>query len=337
MSDGSGNFEMLLGGWSTGKSFILRKLVEERNREHKGSALLISGRLTGSNLVDGIFETLRPSQQWRLYTQAKCIASPNGVLSETPTVVDFICAFVAMHKTDEVTPCIVVDSANLVFHDKDEASRQQSEAVLQIFTKLTKQDKRLNVLLAYNDTAQPSSQQYRLQKLGLHPYDISRVIFASEPPPAKMLDKLRSLGVGDQLAGLLVGIYGGHIWTLYLAARAMCTEPDFMPLKALPVELTREVIRCIKAEQANESGMKGMREMLQQLAETGFVPLLTDLDPRATRLSAELLADVVNACATTAGIPEGLWGDEVFGLVPASQYTRLLIARALNRLDSPRV
>ena len=78
--------------------------------------------------------------------------------------------------------------------------------------------------------------------------------------------------------------------------------------------------------------MKGVREILVQLAETGFVPLRNDSDPRAERLSLDNIAGTVSKAAKTTGIAPELWGNADFGLVPATQFSRLVIARVLNRM-----
>src|SRR3546814_2594069 len=79
-------------------------------------------------------------------------------------------------------------------------------------------------------------------------------------------------------------------------------------------------------------GMEGMRAMLHELAKVGFVPIAEDSDPRAKLLSEKNIVGTVRAGSVTIGIPRDLWKGNDNGLVPASQSTRLLIARPLHRL-----
>src|SRR5690606_1863710 len=58
MNKGKGNFAILLGGKSTGKSLILRKLAEQRRKQQKDSVLLINARTSGANLTQGIVQAL---------------------------------------------------------------------------------------------------------------------------------------------------------------------------------------------------------------------------------------------------------------------------------------
>src|SRR5690606_38841328 len=100
-----------------------------------------------------------------------------------------------------------------------------------------------------------------------------------------------------------------------------------------PFDVMSAVVRCVEAEEVYEPGMVGIRKLLQQLAETGFAPLLKETDPRAERLSRDYIAGVVNSSAVTVGIPPHVWDRGDHALVPATHFTRLQIARALNRME----
>ena len=212
--------------------------------------------------------------------------------------------------------------------DDNREAQKQTKAVLELFTKLTKQDKKMNVLLASSEHAEP----HRLRQLGFNTSNFTEKILAGEIPPKHILDLLIRLGVGNNLAKWLVGVYGGHLWTVYQAVSALETyKQTFKPMQVLP-NISGSVVRGLKDEQQNVDGMKGTRVILQQLAENGFAPLEDDIDPRAERLSLDNIAGAVSTTSVTVGIAPQLWGNARSGLIPATQFTRLLIADTLTRM-----
>ena len=347
LNKGEGNFGLLLGGKSSGKSLILNHLTQERRKKHEDSILYIDARRSGADLMTGIVQALTPKDwQWlkSLFGFAevaanhfvpgsgRIIAAGNKLLTVSPDVtpVALIKAFVDKHNNNGNTPCIIIDEANLALPDDDREAQKQTMDVLELFTKLTKQEKKMNVLLATSEHAEP----HRLRQLGFNTSNFTENILAGEIPPKHILDLLIRLGVGNNLATWLVGVYGGHLWTVYQAVSALETyKQTFEPMQVLP-NISSSVAMCLEDEQRNVDGTKGTREILQQLAETGFAPLEHDLDPRAKRLTMSLdnIAGTVSMSSVTVGIPPQLWGNSRSGLIPATQFARLIIARTLIRM-----
>src|SRR3546814_12768396 len=118
----------------------------------------------------------------------------------------------------------------------------------------------MNVLLVSSDHMEP----HRLREFDFKIQDVT-LIFAGEVPPQRMLSQLKEVGVGDNLAGVLVGTYGGHVWTLYRAMSAMAANSNFEPLRAMRSDVSSVVAECVEAEEADEPGLEGMLDMLHEI------------------------------------------------------------------------
>src|SRR3546814_11762637 len=140
----------------------------------------------------------------------------------------------------------------------------------------------MNVLLVSSDHMEP----HRLREFDFKIQDVT-LIFAGEVPPQRMLSQLKEVGVGDNLAGVLVGTYGGHVWTLYRAMSAMAANSNFKPLQALRSDVSSVVATCVRLEKEKHLGMEGMRAMLHELAKVGFVPIAEDSRPEERRVGKE--------------------------------------------------
>src|SRR3546814_17966526 len=124
----------------------------------------------------------------------------------------------------------------------------------------------MNVLLVSSDHMEP----HRLREFDFKIQDVT-LIFAGEVPPQRMLSQLKEVGVGDNLAGVLVGTYGGHVWTLYRAMSAMAASSNFKPLRALRTDVSSVVAECVDDEEAGDTGREDKRDMRKELATVGLV------------------------------------------------------------------
>jgi hypothetical protein len=87
------------------------------------------------------------------------------------------------------------------------------------------------------------------------------------------------------------------------------------------------ITNCLDAERVNAT--RGITALLQQMAETGFAPIAEPFDPRAELISRLNIGGVVPSTATVVGLPEGSFGRAKYGLVPATQMMRLMLADML--------
>jgi hypothetical protein len=131
--------------------------------------------------------------------------------------------------------------------------------------------------------------------------------------------------LSDNLALAMISVYGGHIWDCYQAlTRLMEMKEDFYLFDA---NLSANIAMCFKDKIEKEH----MVTTLKKLAEEGFVPLKDRDDPIAEVISLHNVGGVVFRSALNVGLLKSFWNDECeFGLVPASQSTRLVIAKYLS-------
>jgi hypothetical protein len=68
---------------------------------------------------------------------------------------------------------------------------------------------------------------------------------------------------------------------------------DFMPSDVLPLGVYDGIVECIEAEQSGVPEMKGVIDILRQIAISGFFPLRKSSDPRAELISRLYVGGVV--------------------------------------------
>jgi len=166
-------------------------------------------------------------------------------------------------------------------------------------------------------------------QLGFNLKDINKFLFAGEVPPKEMVKLLsQEWKLSEDLSLALISLYGGHIWDVYQALmRLREMKEDFYSFDA---NLSANIAKCFK----DKIEKKDMIVALQQLAESGFVPLQDRDDPIAEVISKNNVGGVVAKSALNVGLPKSVWESKCeFGLVPTSQSTRLLIAKYLVNND----
>jgi hypothetical protein len=353
---GKGGFMLLLGNKSVGKSLLLRQLA----RENKDKVVLVDARESGADVATGLVRDLSDragrellvAVQTVLWTRQrdddfgqKLLAAGRSALGALGGLgfrgiklrdvvslaasdpISVITAFVVAQNKRGVVPSIFIDEANLALKG-DEAHLKQTLALLELFTKYTKQHHQLNVVLASSDHAEAS----RLKALGFGANNYTDTVFYGEVPPRIMRELLcDEWGMGPLLAAQCMAHYGGHVWNTTQAIKKLPLEKDeFRPKRALHAAIASGIQTCLKAEQRDTSGeMQGMRELLRLMAEHGFAPLKKADDPRAELLSEHYVGGVVSKYARVFGLPSEVWGSHKFGVIPASQSVRLMIAEFL--------
>jgi len=272
---------------------------------------------------------------------------------ELEELVAVLGAYIAACATQGDFPVLVIDEANLALPSPrprkapgdtrpeppltpDEARvRLRTLAALSLLTLLSKESKRLNVLLAASEHAEP----FRLAELGYSTAHMTKVVVASEVPPAEMramlVDKWRC---GPALAEGLLAVYGGHVLRAKNALSDLAREKaGFKAISAFTPDAIRGALACLQAARSSDQSMGGLEGVLHELAERGFAAIDDDTDPRAALVSHFNVGGVVLTSTFAPGVPPAAWvsGDSVV-LAASSQCMRLLLASKLKP-DTPSV
>jgi len=262
-------------------------------------------------------------------------------------------AYIATCAARGLFPVLIIDEANLALPSprppkapgdtrpeppltpEEARVRTRTLAALNLLTLLSKESKRLNVLLAASEHAEP----YRLAELGYSTAHMTKVVVASEVPPAEMramlVDKWRC---GPALAEGMLALYGGHVLRAKNALGDLaCNKAGFMAISAFSPDAIRGVLACFRAARGSGQFMEGLEGVLHELAERGFAAIGDDTDPRAMLVSHFNVGGVVLANTFAPGVPPAAWdsGNSVV-LAASGQCMRLLLASKLKP-DTPLV
>ena len=181
----------------------------------------------------------------------------------------------------------------------------------------------LNVVMVSSEHAFP----YRLgdPRLGFNVGDITRFIFAGEVPPNKMYELLTiRWGIQHNLAIALIDHYGGHIYDILLKLQELkLKKEDIIPNFS---DQSSNVFECLQFD----GDKPRMRELLSQIAEKGFAPLRNIEDREAEIISKYNVGGLVRKdLSDVIGLPDAMWGEYEYGLIPYKQSIRLVIAKQL--------
>jgi hypothetical protein len=238
--------------------------------------------------------------------------------------------------------CLVVDEANLAFptHAPPGAPPDDSappsldrarllsdtQLLLERLVLLTKQTRRLNVLLVTSDHSFP----FRLQHNSFfNTDDLTDTFFAGEVPPAAMRALLQDAwGVGPRLSDVMLAYFGGHVYLASRALRKLAASLDGFKCESVaPTLASHSLSVCLQPRE----DAAPMEAMLRALAAQGFAPVENVSNACAQRLSRANLGGLVDAASTVVGLPEALLrGGADYGVVPASHFMRHLIVKALH-------
>ena len=174
---------------------------------------------------------------------------------------------------------------------------------------------------------------YSLVGAGFNILDLTSTVYASEVPPADTYKLLTTRwGVGDSLATALIERCGGNLFSISYALDVLAVKKA--RATAINPWLYAYVNRCLNAVDGTYTdSLNNMAEILQTLAESGFVAL-EDYDVEEVELIVKYgLGGLVQADALICGFNEEtvIAPDEGldFGLVPLGQSMRLAIAKVL--------
>eukprot|EP01036_Dinobryon_divergens_P030612 gene30612-39882_t len=226
---------------------------------------------------------------------------------------------------------LIVDEANIaltITGSTTPAEIKATKDALAVFTRLTKQLNKLNVILVSSEHTFPF--RLRNNKVSFRIEDFTNFIYAGEISPKDMYDLLTTVwGFEHSLAVSFIDHYGGHVWDMYRALISLSQRRE--KFRALDSRMSNNVIKCLKWKGDKDSDNQNMREVLRQLAVAGFAPIEEVDDPIAKVISENNVGGVVSLSSLVIGLRDEAWQSTKFknGLIPAKQSMRLAIAELL--------
>jgi hypothetical protein len=244
--------------------------------------------------------------------------------------------FIAKAEENGLFPVLVLDAADKV---------HVTSSFLDMLVALTKQDKRMAVILSSTDISFPLD----LEKYGMNLEDVGNVkAFANEIPPYSMWDLLtnstyetniplhnikaglKKIGMGPNLAKLFISAYGGHFFRVQRALSNLSQRRGAFAIADSLNEIYGEVATCLNTDKL--WGAYGMVSLLEQMASRGFAPV-EDTQTNMTNafcVSKNNVGGVIEFGNVSPGVRPELWlVDEKpvnYALIPTSQSARLVIA-----------
>lgn len=385
-----GQFALLLGGKSVGKSLLLRELAK---MDFVGMdnvprlVVLLNARECGVDLVGGLRRALvaavqegaiggplqgnsrtvkdRARNTATIAFLQKAVDSVQVAL-ELPLVKDMLPGGSAVAALRAAMPlpsntalldglldtaakqggylCLLIDEGNLALPSpplvpplgpgpSEEKRRRQddTQALLQHMVALTKESRRINVLLSTSDYSYP----YRLQQGDFfNTTNLTGTIFAGEVPPADMRDLLlHKWGLGQRLADVFLAYYGGHVHMASQAIYALSTGLDNFDCASVSPRMgAASVGACLR-------GGPAARSLLTRMALAGFAEVQDLGDPAVQLVARANVGGLVDSHATVVGVPFEVRtaGHAEYGMVPSAQFTRHMICKALHRAEKEAV
>jgi ATPase domain predominantly from Archaea len=347
----TGKFCLILGGKSVGKSLVLadfaKKLQnDELDNDKKCMLLLLDARSSPqsslANLIlkkyQALFNTETKEGLKRVFNMfASALGVKSDVLEsadvdfrrllgllENITANDALESFVKYAESMSKFPILIVDEANLVL-GRDNGIDAISKT-LSTIVQLTKQSNRLTVILASSEYGYPYKLVGEKDEQRFNLADISSMLFAGEIPPSSMWDLLvTTIGMGENLASLLIASYGGHFLRLSKAVDRLKAEKELFSVADALDQISAGIVACFKTHPTRTLSL------LRQLAKVGFVLVSDFKDPAVEMIVKMNLGGLVSReMSKIVGLPGSVWSDakkETYCLVPASESARLVMAR----------
>jgi hypothetical protein len=234
---------------------------------------------------------------------------------------------------------LIVDEANLFLKldpmlPKDQYASRKREilAVLEKMVELTKQTKKITVILVSSDygfpyllSANDDPVTGKNTGLGFNSYNFTHTVVAGEVPPAAMRELLMcKIGMREGLTDLMLATYGGHIHTINIALGQL--KPTFRAELACPVSLSGNILSCI------DQGPRDMIPLLRGVAINGFHPLTHYQSVSAELATRCNVIGVVNSSSTVHGLSIDRFDqcNTKYAALPCFQFARLVIADVLR-------
>jgi hypothetical protein len=233
--------------------------------------------------------------------------------------------------------CLIIDEGNLAFptpppgstavplSERKQHELEDTQALLNRLVELTKQSRRINVLLAVSEYGFP----YRLQTgRFFNTANLTKVIYAGEVAPADMRVLLQEKwNLGPRLADVFLAYYGGHVHTASQALAKLATTLDQFQCQSV-VALESSIQLCLN----RSPDYARTAVILRNLAERGFAPVSDEEDSVAELLARQNVGGLLRSQATVVGTPIDLRtasGGSEYGMVPSSNFIRHMISMQL--------
>ena len=188
----------------------------------------------------------------------------------------------------------------------------------------------MNVILVSSEHAFPYRLRHPDQNFSLD--NFNGFIYAGEIPPKDMFQLLTTKwDIEPNVAVALINVYGGHIYDMKEALSRLNVEKETFR-QLFDSTLSDNVLECLGWKFDKDEDNVRMREVLRQLAVTGFVPLNKIDDPIAKVISTKNVGGVVTSYGKVIGLRPEVWQqtDFEFGIIPLKQSMRLVIAKMLK-------
>ena len=164
-------------------------------------------------------------------------------------------------------------------------------------------------------------------RFGFDLSSIQRTLYASEWSPSQAYSVMANdWEVDKRLAKAMIDHFGGNVRDIYLQLRELSVRgASYIP--GFHTQ-TDDVQSCL----AFPCNGERMRELLVQLAENGFVPLLDRKEAEVLAICKYNVGGIVKRQQSIViGLPNEVWGDYTVALVPYKQSIRLVIAKVLDQ------
>jgi hypothetical protein len=359
--EATGQFALFLGGKNVGKSLLLKDLsrasiigVDDVRR----AVVKIDARTCGTNLTDGLGVAISNEEReqkragvcsgpWRpqesrepqhqsLWAALKSVSHKIKLAASSPNMA-LLDQVIKIVDDNNMYLCLIIDEGNLALptpptpgsiavplSERKVRELEETQALLNRLVELTKQSRRINVLLAVSEYGYP----YRLRTGDFfNTANFTKVIFAGEVPPADMRVLLQEKwALGPRLADVFLAYYGGHVHMASQALFELATSLDKFECQSVDL-IPGAVSACLNSSSDHARAAL----VLQDMAVSGYAPVYVEEDRLAHLIAEKNVGGLVRSRATVVGTPLDLRtaSDAKFGIVPSSHFLRHIIAEAL--------
>lgn len=252
---------------------------------------------------------------------------------------DLIHSFVTEAEERGKLPVMMIDEANYFA-----SNVETNQTIMKKLVARTNQTNRLSVLLISYDHTLP------FDNLGVKLNGRSRTMLAGELSPDRMRRHflVEKRGINATIAQYCLGVHGGHVYNTYRALNLLRDRQAGVPAFATARRRTiSDVVCCLEAEDGHKECLRelkktfaqvrskedlaNIKDVLRNLAASGFVPFESFSSTKAHVLSKYNIAAVVDQESVLIGLDPSCWDETSFkyALVPSSQFMRMSIAREL--------
>jgi hypothetical protein len=334
-----GDMVIMMGGPSTCKSLVLKDLFANNPKY-----LYLDGRLTDPNIISAIVDSIierdnqnsledvvvddiMPSMIFALMKlMGNKLSKKLSLLNILIKIAEVVTKNPMMApKSLQLILKLIPNLEGIIFDEANEFFSAESLPLLKCLTSLTKQDRKLSVIMATSDYGFP----FTLDKIGYNRNHILKSLVLSDVSPSDTLRLLSSWGVRQSLAYLLVEVYGGHLLQISRALVVLHRYKENAKInRSFIGGLSDQIIACISESKKIGVDRQIMID-LDTLMRTGFFACEFD-DPLAALITKHNIAGFVGEQAVVPGLSEEVRRDRP-GLVPTSQMIRIVYSLNIDK------